>query len=271
MVATDSMTAALMLGLRDALVAYGERVADRGVDRFIVSAAEPVRAAWQAGVVDIMAAEAAQENRARGWPASAQKAADDGLPLGGNVPSILLDNPYAVEFLKTQGAELVVQIDEVTRNTIREFVRRGMDEHLPVKETAKLLRSVVPLTQQQLAAVDHLVKTQKAAGLKPEQITAMADQFSRRLVAARSLAIARTETIRASAAGLQASWASAAERGLLLLSARQRWIGGGSGGPCSICRGLIGTEAKLDAAFEGGHTRPPSHTGCRCTLGLVSG
>jgi hypothetical protein len=262
------VSAAFILGMRDALVVYGDRVADRGVSRFTVSDAEPIRAAWHAGVANIMAEQVDRENLIHGWPTGAQKAAD-GSARGDAVPSILLDNPYATEFLKTQGAELVVQIDETTRFTIRAFLKRGMDEHLPVKETARLLRAVMPLTQQQLGAIDHMVQEQLAAGRSPEQVAALAEKFRARLVASRALTIARTETIRASAAGLQASWAAASDRGLLSDSARQRWIGGGTRA-CGICNGLAGTEAPLGGEFAGGHTRPPSHPCCRCTLGLVT-
>lgn len=264
------MTApAFINGMRSALTTYGETVAGHGIDDVRLADAEVVRAAWARGTSAWMLGEMRAENAWRGWPDASAKAADGSIEPGDGVPSILLDNPYAVQFLETQGAELVVGVTDATRNTIRAAVKAGMEEHLTVQQTARVIRSMVPLIQQHVGAVANLVRAQREAGVPGDRVAVLADQYARKLLAYRALNIAITETIRASAAGLQASWAAAEARGLIAPGAMQRWIGGGGSRTCDICSALIGVEVPMGGEFPGGHKRPPSHVSCRCSLGIV--
>lgn len=248
--------------MRRALAEYGQRVTHRGIDRFTIDDADVVRTAWTNGVAPMLAAVIVLENRARGWPARVAKDEDV------SIPSILLDNPYAVAFLEREGAELVREIDEATRNTIREFIKRGLEEHLTAKQTARALRAVISLTSRQAASVDALLEAGIESGEDPDRLLDRAERYSQRLLAQRAMLIGRTETIRASAAGLQASWFDASRRGLLPMNAKQEWIGGGGARTCDVCSGLIGKQVPLGGSF-GPCDRPPAHPACRCTLGLV--
>lgn len=80
--------------------------------------------------------------------------------------------------------------------------------------------------------------------------------------------IARTETMRAANAGVQASWSQAVDKGLLSRNEKQEWIGTDDDAECDECGDLEGKQATIGSSFDG-LDGPPAHPNCRCTVGIV--
>lgn len=114
--------------------------------------------------------------------------------------------------------------------------------------------------------------------LTPAQIDKMVEAYSRKYRRYRSEMIARTESLRATNAGILASWQQAAQAGLVDEEAmRKTWLTAKDERTCPIClpmpalnRGAEGYGIHINVQFNTGHgygvQMPPLHPACRCTI-----
>lgn len=194
--------------------------------------------------------------------------------------SFALDSPRALQHAREYIPALVREVTDSTREAIRDRMARGFEEWKVPRKIAQEVRDVVGLTSRQASAVTSLRETLEARGLPASQVDRQVERMHQRQIRQRSMLIARTETIRAYNTGQQAAWESAATEGLIdAEEARRFWMAStpvsAGGRTCEICDGIARHNAKgvgLNEPFQlptgGTIDMPPSHPGCRCSVGL---
>lgn len=111
--------------------------------------------------------------------------------------------------------------------------------------------------------------------LTPEQIDKMVDRYQERMIQNRARTIARSESLRATNAGVHESWRQAIEErkvdGSLV---RKRWVLAKDERTCKICTGIFKAQPKrgipLEASFANPNGLAPikapiAHPNCRCS------
>jgi len=184
-----------------------------------------------------------------------------------------LTNPRAVAFLERYHLRLIREIDQGTREGIRQILLDSFNDGVPPLKAARRIREIIGLTERQSAAVATYERDLLADGMGKRAATAKADKYAAQLLKVRSEAIARTETIRSAAEGQQAAWQDAANRGVLDRENTLRvWITSPDDRLCDLCEPMEGQEVGLDEPFTVGDgstvMTPPAHVQCRCSTGI---
>ncbi len=198
-------------------------------------------------------------------------------------------NPRAVEWARDRSSKLVREITRETRAAIRATIARAFEQGLPPRRAARLLRSVVGLTERQAGWVldleeaiangnpGTLVKAGKTrvripkGGANSSFIQRASDRYAQRLHRARTLLIARTETIAASNQGQIMLWSQAVQRGELKSDTTREWITTPDDRLCPYCMAMDGQTRGLEEQFNsdlGSVDAPPLHPACRCAIGV---
>jgi hypothetical protein len=192
-------------------------------------------------------------------------------------------NPQATIWARQHAADLVTDVTGETRKAIRRVITRAFTDNLPPRESARLLRKIVGLTESQEESLDRLrhalqenpgkmVRMGERKFRAPTTKTGIQNIIERqsdRMLRNRSIMIARTETIRASNEGQTQLWMQAVAAGKLPRNVERIWIT--TQGACpEICEPLESKRASLNGSFEGKYEAPPAHPGCRCTTGIVA-
>lgn len=141
-------------------------------------------------------------------------------------------NPKVVEFVQQHVAETIDNLEETTKQDIRDAIESSLDGDLTLRE----------MTQDIMDSVGD-------------------DD--------RAVMIAKTESMDAANQGLLASWDQAADEGLLTGDEYKEWIATETGA-CDICEELDGETVPIDEDFSSGDDAPPAHPNCRCTLGIAA-
>lgn len=244
----------------------------------------------------------------RGQPPSGVPTGAPGAdPLGAFVGRFDLLNPKAVDWIDTRASALVQQVTDETRLAIQTIIKRSFVDGIAPRDTARLLRSVIGLTERQAGAVYNyerwlrgqgagplgslsqgdiqrllrggLRRNQLAGlqwnGLSEERISKLVEGYRQRLINERAETIARTETMAASNHGQLALWQDAQGQGLLTDGARKKWINTPDMRTCIVCASAAGQTVPLDQAFESmnGPVMVPadSHPRCRCAMVVLDG
>lgn len=190
-----------------------------------------------------------------------------------NPTEFLLDNPYTAKWLIQHGSERVTGIGDQTKEAIREEIRRGVDQHRTVRDTAVDLRGMIGLSAPQAEAWSRR-RAALAEDYGPARAEQMSQAYARRLLRRRALNISATETVDAMNAGQHAAWQVARDTGHLPSFARRKWITGlASDRACVLCLAFKGVTTTMDAPFTSRtgvvRMRPTAHTLCRCTVGIT--
>lgn len=199
-----------------------------------------------------------------------------------------VSDPQAAAWAKRYAAALVSDIDAETLKALRTLLARVFKEGIPPARAARMIRSMVGLTERQAQAVLAVrAAIESGAGRKvwaggvavrvPEGgassafVNRVAKAYTSRLLRQRALLIARTETISAANEGQNQLWAQAVESGLLNGTEKREWIASQSE-PCPVCQRMNGQVRGLTEPFDAGKMglvmAPPAHPGCRCGQGL---
>jgi len=237
-----------------------------------------------------------------------------------------------LDWVKSYSFALIRQINDGTREAVRDAVMTGLQTGANPIETARQVRAAVGLTTRQHKAVANFRKhletfhlKRNAAGwglgkpiarrngrqvfepgpdgapqdgieerrlrdfrfdgqlrnametgkpLKPEQIDKMVEAYARKYRKYRSETIARTESLRATNAGVTAAWDQAVTGGKVDGAlVRRLWITATDERLCEICAPIPGLNPKrgveLSKPFatpKGPIQQPPAHPNCRCTV-----
>ncbi len=186
-----------------------------------------------------------------------------------------LTNPRAIEWARQKSAGLVREISDGAKQTIRRVVAEGIDQGVPVRTTARRLRSSIGLTERQWTSVSNFRERAIDAGMSLPGAEKAADRFAQKVHRRRAELIARTETIDASFQGRQELWDQAADRGLIEQDKVQRkWIVTPDDRLDSvICEPMAGQIVGMKENFVTGIGAsipgPTAHPGCRCDVILI--
>lgn len=186
-----------------------------------------------------------------------------------------LNNPYALRWVENYAANRVVQVTGETRLAIRSAMEEAFRSNIPARRTARAIRGLVGLTDQQSKAVMNYWKSLNEDGtLSAQRTNELADQYARKLLYQRAETIAITETTTAANEGVRQSWDEAGARGLIDTLSRKEWIAAvESPRTCQFCLSVDGQQVPLNEPFQtsrGPLNGPSAHPRCRCALGLVT-
>ncbi len=171
----------------------------------------------------------------------------------------------AIRWAEQRAAELVVEIDQASRDAVRQTVTTALREGRSVLDTAAEVRGAVGLHSRWANAVARHRQRLVDEGRNPEQVERMTAKYQERLVRARARNIARTELLRASNAGALETYRRAEALGALVAPLK-RWVTAHDERLCPLCAPLDGVEVEgLDTPFPNSAVlMPPLHPSCRC-------
>lgn len=234
---------------------------------------------------DILAAAArrtgeASFDRLRDAAASRGAAA---MPQGFINMSFTLIDQNVVRYAERRAAELVVEITETMRQTIREHIVTAVRDGITPQQTARNLARIIPLHTRYARAVvrregvlyDQFVK----AGMSPKRAATraaqQADRYAAKLTRARARTIARTEIMTASNYGQLEGYRNAMESGLITNAATgkymvtKEWITATDERVCPVCGPLHEKQVDWAEPFPNGVMIPPAHPNCRCSYNVI--
>lgn len=182
-------------------------------------------------------------------------------------------NPLAVEAAQEQSARLVTNVTRQTRQAIRTIVATSIQQGIPPRDAARLIRTVVGLNDRQAHALVNYRARLLAAGMPTERVSFLASKYGARLLRQRSIMIARTEIIDALTTGQQAIWTEAQRNGQLPSTAMMKWIITPDDRLCPLCAQMVGPRAlaPVGGLFNtplGPKRGPTMHPHCRCAVAL---
>lgn len=186
-----------------------------------------------------------------------------------------LTNPRAINWARERSSELVREITEGTRRAIRRGIAEGIEQGVPVRTTARRLRSAVGLTERQWNQVSGFRAKQLRRGVDAATVERQADKLAVQIHRRRALNIARTETINASYQGREELWEQVADDGLVdRTQMKRKWIVTPDDRLDSvICAPMAGQIRGMDEPFLTGDGRlikgPTAHPQCRCDVIVI--
>lgn len=172
-----------------------------------------------------------------------------------------------------RAAELVTGISEVTRAALRVLITRSIREGIPPYDAARIIVSMVGLTERQAAAVWTYRVSLINSGLSPAKVDLAVERYAKRKLRERAITIARTETMKALNAGALEAARQAKRDGLLGRNPQKEWIVAGDEKTCPACAPMDGVQVPLKAPFVtilGSVQGPPLHPRCRCTQAITA-
>lgn len=190
----------------------------------------------------------------------------EGLQLTG---SFDMRNPAAVLWAQQHTGELIKQINDTSKQGIRQILTDAQAYGGHPYETARQIRQFIGLTDRQMKGVLNRQRELDEEGRPQAQVDRMIDAEIRRRIRARANTIARTETIAVSAAGQQLHWEDQLNKGYLDKDNMVKaWIVTPDDRLCPICAAMQDEKTGIDQPFLFGGKAPPRHPNCRCAIGL---
>lgn len=187
-----------------------------------------------------------------------------------------LSEQLTFEYLTQRGPEVAELVAGATAEGMTELLQ-GMviNGDPPAVIAKKILEQGLGLTPRWAKAVENLDERLGEAVLRGELSTAARGKkvaaYYQKLLKARARMIARTETIAARNAGIEASWNVAVSEGDLDPLMAKIWL---AKVPCPICLELSNHDpVPMGKPFIsptiGPIMRPPAHPNCKCGIALV--
>lgn len=207
-------------------------------------------------------------------------------------------NPRIDEYLAGEELRLIREVDQETRDGIREALRQGIERGDNPRDTARTIRQGIGLTSTQQRAVANYRRLLEEAAqgdaaaaaeargrrlrdrrfaIKPGMSRAKIDKqvarYRDRYLKFRSETIARTESLRATNFANEETWRQAAEQGTVSEQAvRRLWLVALDERTCPQCRPIPSLNpqgVRLQQPFDtpvGQLQLPPVHPNCRCAV-----
>jgi hypothetical protein len=181
-------------------------------------------------------------------------------------------NARAQKVAARQAGRLIRGVSDETIAAVRSVIRRSIAEGIPPYDAARMIRSVVGLTERQAQAAMSYRAELVNSGLTLAKVDKLVERYAEKKIAERAETIARTEILDALNDGALEGWAQAKAEGLLGDGATKEAIVYDDG-TCTqdICPPLEGVAIPLDQEFQtvaGPFMAPPFHPRCRCTLAV---
>lgn len=173
-----------------------------------------------------------------------------------------------------QAAAMVTRIGEETRAALRALTQRAIREGIPVYDAARVIRSMVGMTDRQAMAAMNYRASLIDSGLSLARVDVLVDRYVTKKIRERAIGIARYEVMNALNQGQLEGWRQAREEGFLGRAAEKEAIGTADGRMCDDCAAVDGQRQPIDEPFQtplGEFMMPPFHPGgCRCTAVAVA-
>ena len=216
---------------------------------------------------------------------AAQKAGTSTFTLGGVDAELLFDliDERAVLYAQERVGQLIVEISEQMRETVRQTIAAAERGEMTYQMAALQLQSTIPLTTRDAGAVTKFTEKQfqrfMREGLSEARARVkaqnMAAEYAAKLLDARTRTIARTEIIDASMSGRYLGWEAGVTAGYISNDSVKEWIA--EPDACPICRELDGKligwnqEWEFPEGVTAGSTNrmPPAHPNCRCAVVIL--
>ena len=181
--------------------------------------------------------------------------------------SFNLTNPRAVQWARTNSSRLITEVAESVKDSVRAVISDGFTSGIAPRESARLIRDIVGLTDRQAMAVINYRFDLLEAGRSADDVSRLAERYGKQLLNGRALTIARTETIASSTNGQQELWRQAVDKGLLDPDKTWRsWITTPDDRLCEFCEPMDGQTVGLEEPFTSGDGAtvmvPPLHPQC---------
>ena len=219
---------------------------------------------------------------------------------GGVQISFDVTNQAVFEWIRTETASLVKDIDAETRASIEETIFRAFNEGIPPVRAAKIIRENIGLNRRGALAVDNLelalrrtgplmtelaefeslpkhlqdkiIRARSVGLARKGQIEEILDRYRQRLIRERAMNIARTETINASSAGQGQLWSQMSEQRLLDTSRLEvAWLLTPDDRTCVRCQNQRRNYPRrpIHGVYANGVRGPTLHPSCRCSERLL--
>ncbi len=153
-----------------------------------------------------------------------------------------------------------------TREAINDIVTRSIREGIPPRDAAQLIKQSIGLDPRRAGALATFHERLLADGRSLAAVNKSTSRYATKLMRARSLTIARTETMAAMNAGALQGYKQARGAGLLEDDAGKEWMVTPDDALCAICAPMAEEAVPLDETFSNGLEGPPAHPQWRCAL-----
>ena len=133
-------------------------------------------------------------------------------------------------------------------------------------------RAPQALIPRHMTAVQNFRAGLLARGASERQVEQLTQRYTRRLKFWRANNIARTESMRATAAGRNIFWQQMSDEGVITAAEWVReWVAivPSDGRTCKRCQRLDGKRAQVGGFYPGGFSGSDAHSSCRCTERLI--
>ena len=185
-----------------------------------------------------------------------------------------ITDPRAIAYAEDRVGELIKQVTDEVKQTVRDVVARAYREGRTIDQIAAELRNSIGLHDRWARAVDNYQRRQFEQLVKKmpydtamERAAALAEKYRARLIRKRAMTIARTETGQASMYGRYLSWLQAADSDLVdPYTTGKRWL---ATRPCDRCKKLNGETVGMLEPFSNGKLMPLDHPNCKCRAVLI--
>jgi plasmid stability protein len=188
--------------------------------------------------------------------------------LTSGVSLVLPDN--IDQYARLRAATLARGWELEQRALLEKLVSGGVRPGMTAKETARLIRAVIGLTERDAnAVITQRVALASDKIMKPSLANTIAETYGKRLNTARAKMIGSTETNIARNKGQEAVWKAAQTRGFLAAAVMRRWRVTEDERLCKTCQAMDGQTAPLDGYWtlpNGTQVQTPgeAHPRCRC-------
>lgn len=181
--------------------------------------------------------------------------------------SFSMPNPEAEAWLYQYAGKEIVEITLQERKAIQAILGLGQAELKTYKDTAKMLRTTLGLTENQARAVSNYYNKLRSQGRTEAQATKLAQQYHNKLLRYRSETIALTESFTASSEAWSNSLREASRDGTLDPAVYELyWLTAADERRCPICGNLAGATTTASSQNFDGYGKPPIHPRCRCQM-----
>ena len=183
-----------------------------------------------------------------------------------------LDSQLAKEELENHCSELITNISDVQRDSIRTIIKDGFDRNLSYKTVSERLKSQLGLNNQQIKILSSMENNLIENHVKQDQINKFLNIKSKQMLKIRADTIALTESAKAVSNGRYLIQQQMFKDGDIKESTKQKWYTASDERTCPLCGPLDNVEVGMNeyfTAINGSKIRNPIlHPRCRCIVEL---
>lgn len=186
-------------------------------------------------------------------------------------------------YAERRAAELVVQIADDMRNTIRTVIVEAVNGGYTADEAARVLAKVIPLHDRYARAVmrrerslyERFIREGMTAGKARAKAAELGTKYAQKLTRARARTIARTEIMTASNYGQWEGYRNSIDSGFISNPAQgykvitKEWITAQDERVCPVCGPMDEKQVDWSEEFKPGMPFPPAHPNCRCSWNII--